>query len=200
MPPRQKPPLDTVVKLALGVFIGSFALIWGGMFLTRPDRSIPPYSVGSQEGDMVAMHVPPWTRDDAIETLIQRFQTVAASTRDFGKMKIQPTTPGDPAGRYQRLRIVVFADDTWAEADNLRRYLAAAPQDRSWREQYERSVRGGYALEGSEARGWIGPLGAPTAPGVRLLFAGPVSSSVPPAGSAAPGPSPTSTAPAAPHR
>ena len=43
---REKKKLDTVVKMGLGVFIGAFALIWGGMFLTRPDRSIPPYSIG----------------------------------------------------------------------------------------------------------------------------------------------------------
>ena len=49
-PPKKK-PLDTVVKLALAVFFGSFALIWGGMYLSRPDRSIPPYSIGSQEGE-----------------------------------------------------------------------------------------------------------------------------------------------------
>ena len=42
--PRSKPkkPLDTVVKLALGVLVMSFALIWGGMYLSRPDRTIPP--------------------------------------------------------------------------------------------------------------------------------------------------------------
>ena len=28
---RTKRPLDTVVKMALGVLFGSFALIWGGM-------------------------------------------------------------------------------------------------------------------------------------------------------------------------
>ncbi|HET9866814.1 MAG TPA: hypothetical protein VFQ06_05950 [Nitrospira sp.] len=39
-PPKKS--LDTVVKLALMVFFGSFALIWGGMYLSRPDRSIPP--------------------------------------------------------------------------------------------------------------------------------------------------------------
>ncbi|HEV2172303.1 MAG TPA: hypothetical protein VGR71_01995, partial [Nitrospira sp.] len=60
---HQKKPLDTVVKLALMVFFGSFALIWGGMYLSRPDRSIPPYSIGSQEGTAVSVHVPGWTSD-----------------------------------------------------------------------------------------------------------------------------------------
>ena len=49
--PQGKKQLDTVVKLALGVFFGFFILIGIGMFLTRPDRSIPPYSIGSQEGN-----------------------------------------------------------------------------------------------------------------------------------------------------
>ena len=62
-----KKKLDAMVKFGLGVFVGSFLLIWGGMFLTRPDRSIPPYSIGSQEGTLVAMHVPPWTTEAGIE-------------------------------------------------------------------------------------------------------------------------------------
>lgn len=53
-PPQTPRKLDTVVKLGLGVFVGSFVLISVGMFLSRPDRSIPPYSVGSQEGTAVA--------------------------------------------------------------------------------------------------------------------------------------------------
>ena len=59
-PPKKS--LDTVVKLALMVFFGSFALIWGGMYLSRPDRSIPPYSIGSQEDTAVSVHVPAWTQ------------------------------------------------------------------------------------------------------------------------------------------
>ena len=74
---RTKRPLDTVVKMALGVLFGSFALIWGGMFLSRPDRSIPPYSIGSQERTLVAVHVPSWTSDTEIETLIGRFRKSA---------------------------------------------------------------------------------------------------------------------------
>jgi LPS O-antigen subunit length determinant protein (WzzB/FepE family) len=44
--PKSKPKkrLDMVVKLALGVVIASFTMIWGGMYLSRPDRTIPPYS------------------------------------------------------------------------------------------------------------------------------------------------------------
>ena len=55
---KPKKRLDTVVKMALGVLVMSFTLIWGGMYLSRPDRSIPPYSVGSQVGHIVATHVP----------------------------------------------------------------------------------------------------------------------------------------------
>ena len=42
--PQSKPKkrLDTVVKLALGVVVMSFTMIWGGMYLSRPDRTIPP--------------------------------------------------------------------------------------------------------------------------------------------------------------
>lgn len=98
-PPTAPPTkeLDTVVKLGLSVFVGAFVLIWGGMFLTRPDRTIPPYSIGSQAGTAVAVHVPTWTSDTEIETLIYRFQKIAHEGREFGRMKIQPTTNGDPA-------------------------------------------------------------------------------------------------------
>ena len=67
-----KKPLDTVVKLALTVLFGSFGLIWGGMYLSRPDRSIPPYSVGAQEDAAVAVHVPAWTSDTAIRSMSRR--------------------------------------------------------------------------------------------------------------------------------
>ena len=43
---KPKKPLDTVVKLALGVLVMSFTLIWGGMYLTVPiERSLPIVSV-----------------------------------------------------------------------------------------------------------------------------------------------------------
>src|SRR4029078_12261939 len=106
--PSQKKPLDTVVKLALMVFFGSFALIWGGMYLSRPDRSIPPHSIRSQEGSRASAHVPAWTSDPEIETLIERFRKVGRETRNFGPMKIRPTTPEDSSGRYQRLTIYCF--------------------------------------------------------------------------------------------
>lgn len=169
-----KRPLDTVVKLALGVLIGSFALIWGGMFLSRPDRSIPPYSIGSQQDAAVAVHVPAWTSDTEIESLIERFRKVGHESRNFGSMKIRPTTPTDPAGRYQRITIYVFTHDAWTEPDILRRYLAK--EDVSVVEGFEKAVRGFYRLDGSEEEGRIGPLvqkdTAATAAYSRKLFKG----------------------------
>jgi hypothetical protein len=177
--------LDTVVKLGLGVFFGSFALIWGGMYLTRPDRSIPPYSIGSQEGEAVAVHVPVNTSDSAIETLIFRFQKVAREGRDFGQMKIRPTTPDDPSSRYRRVRIYVFTHEAWAEPDILHRYLAAEPavsaEQRELREAFEKAVRGYYAVDDAHEEGRTGPIYGvlgqretpATAAYVRLLFSGP---------------------------
>lgn len=175
-----KKPLDTVVKMALGVFIGSFALIWGGMYLSRPDRSIPPYSIGSQEGTAVAVHVPPWTSDSEIETLIERFRKVARGGRNFGLMKIRPTTPDDPEGRYRRITIYIFTHDAWAEPDILHKYVVG--EDRDVREGFEKALRGLYRLDGQEEEGRIGPLvkepdTAATAAYSRRLFKGPIGAS-----------------------
>jgi len=179
--PQPKKKLDTVVKLGLFVLVGSFALIWGGMFLTRPDRSIPPYSIGSQAGTAVAVHVPGWTGDAAIETLIGRFRKIGKETRDFGRMKIQPTTPGDPRGRYSRITIYIFTDDAWTEPEVLHRYLeagAGASDERALKESFEKAVRGFYRLDELEEEGRIGPLlggkdSAGTAAYSRELFKGP---------------------------
>lgn len=170
-----KRPLDTVVKLALGVLFGSFALIWGGMFLSRPDRSIPPYSIGSQEGTAVAVHVPAWTSDTEIETLIGRFRKVGRESRNFGLMKIQPTTPGDPNGRYRRIVVYIFTHEDWTEPDVLRRYVAGS--DQAIVEGFNKSLRGFYRLDGAEEEGRIGPLvrggdTAATAAYSRELFKG----------------------------
>jgi hypothetical protein len=184
--PQEKKKLDTVVKLGLGVFIGAFTLIWGGMFLTRPDRSIPPYSIGSQEGAEVAIHVPVYTSDTELETLIYRFQKVAKE-KDFGRMKIRPTTPDNPAGHYQRITIYVFTHEAWAEPDMLRRYVAASgstlPEEKSLREAFEKAVRGYYRLDESGEEGRIGPIDhamsaketPATAAFSRVLFSGPIS-------------------------
>jgi hypothetical protein len=175
-PPKKK--LDILVKLALGVLFGSFLLIGLGMFLSRPDRSIPPYSIGSQEGAAVAVHVPSWTSDAAIETLVGRFRHVGQTSRDFGKMKIRPTTPADPAGPYRRLTIYIFTLDAWTEPEMLHKYMAGG--DPAIRSAFENAVRGYYRLEGSEEEGRIGPIlkgkdTAGTAAYARLLFKGSVS-------------------------
>jgi hypothetical protein len=168
-----KKPLDTVVKLALTVFFGSFALIWGGMYLSRPDRSIPPYSIGAQEGTAVSIHVPAWTSDTEIETLIERFRKVGRDARNFGPMKIRPTTPDDPAGRYRRMTIYIFTHDAWAEPPILHDYLTGEKQD--VREGFKRALRGFYQLTETEEEGRIGPIvdgpdSAATAAYSRQLF------------------------------
>ncbi len=175
--PPTKRPLDTVVKMALGVLFGSFALIWGGMFLSRPDRSIPPYSIGSQERTLVAVHVPSWTSDTEIETLIERFRKVGSESRNFGTMKIHPTTPDDPQGRYQHIAIYIFTDEGWTEPEMLHKYVAG--EDAKVREGFERSLRGLYRLDGQEEEGRIGPIlrgkdSAATGAYSRQLFKGPV--------------------------
>ncbi|WP_447978618.1 hypothetical protein [Candidatus Nitrospira bockiana] len=198
--PNANKPLDIVVKLGLGVFFGAFALIWAGMFLTRPDRSIPPYSIGAQEGTLVAVHVPVYTSDTEIEALIRRFQKVARE-KDFGRMKIKPTTPDDPAGRYERITIYVFTHDAWAEPEMLHRYVEAngspARDEQSVREAFEKAVRGFYRLENGVEEGRIGPIdqmmsgkeSPATAAYSRRLFTGPVqASSSPPASPSAPAP------------
>jgi hypothetical protein len=189
--PKSKKPLDTVVKMAIGVFVGSFALIWGGMYLSRPDRSIPPYSIGSQEETAVAIHVPPWTSDGEIETLIERFRKVGRETRNFGPMKVRPTTPDDLTERYRRLTIYIFSLDDWAEPMMLHKYLTG--EDRYVREGFQKALRGLYQLTEFEEEGRIGPLldsqeTAATQVYARQLFKGPLS--VPSARAVQPTPAP----------
>jgi len=198
--------LDTVVKMGLLVFVGAFGLIWGGMYLTRPDRTIPPFSVGSQEGIAVAMHVPAWTSDTEIETLLYRFQKVAHEGRDFGRMKIQPTTKGDPAGSYQRMAIFVFANDHMTEADVLHRYLAAEtshdPAEKTFRADFEKTVRGYYRIDGTNEEAWLGRIyealqgkdTAGTAAYARRLFKGSVTEALGSPSSSAPSGKPDSPA------
>ncbi|MGA6827491.1 hypothetical protein ACO9S2_07730 [Nitrospira sp. NS4] len=176
--PAPKKRLDTVVKLALSVFVGSFALIWGGMYLSRPDRSIPPYSVGSQNGHLVATHVPPATTDQQIETLLNRFRKVGHQTHDFGPMKIRPTTPEDPGGRYRQVLIYVFDDDGWTDPEVLAKYVAG---DAAVAKEFEKSVRGYYWLRDQDEEGGIGPLPKPgmISDATRVLFKGRVTDPLP---------------------
>lgn len=174
--PRHEPPLDPVVKIGLSVLIGGMALIAGGMFLSRPDRSIPPYSIGAQEDTVVAIHVPASTSDTAVERLIRRFRDVGVTTRDFRTLKVRPTTPGEPGGHYGEVVLYVFADPVWTQPDWLHRYLAGADGEaetayrRAWRE----AARGGFVLARGRTMGWIGPVPDPTRPGrtqaKRVLF------------------------------
>ena len=150
-----KKPLDIVVKFALWVFVGSFALIWGGMYLSRPDRSIPPYTVGSQSGHFVATYVPRDTQDDQLEQLVKRFRKVAHQTRDFGPMKIYPTTAGDPGGRYRQIVIYVFDDHLKTEPEVLAKYLKG---DSGVAKDYEQSMRGYYRLLDQDEEGGMGPI------------------------------------------
>jgi len=181
MPPshhKTKKPLDIVVKFALSVFIGSFALIWGGMYLSRPDRSIPPYTVGSQNGHVVATNVPHDTTDEQIEKLVNRFRKVGHETRDFGPMKIYPTTPDDPGSRYQEIVIYVFDDHGWTDPDMLTKYLAG---DIAVVKDYERRMRGYYRLQGQEEQGGVGAVSKSgnILEGTRVLFTGRVTDSLP---------------------
>lgn len=190
--------LDTVVKLALGVFVGSFMLIWGGMYLSRPDRTIPPYSIGAQEGTAVAVHVPPWTTDEQMTALIQRFRKLAHEHRNFGAMKIHPTTPDHPQGRYNTLSLFIFTHDAWAEPQMLHRYLAAAettiPEELDFRNSFRKAMRGYYQLKGEEEEGRIGPLQTDTHAGAppeqaRELFKGKVTDPLPASTGPTPAPS-----------
>jgi len=157
--PSQKKPLDIVVKLALGVLISGFALIWGGMYLSRPDRSIPPFSVGSQSGEVVMTHVPGGTTDQQIETLLQRFRKLGRQPDGLALLKkIQPTTPDNPGGRYQRVMLYVFDNADWTEPEVLTRFLAG---EASVVKDIEHAVRGYYRREGLKEEGGVGPVPKP---------------------------------------
>jgi hypothetical protein len=174
---KPKKKLDHIVRFGLGVMVTSFALIFGGMFITRPDRSITPYSIGSQEQTIVAVHVPSWTSDGEIEKLIRRFRKVGRETRDFGPMKIQPTTPGDSESLYRRITIYIFSDHSWTEPPVLSAYLEG--KDPELQEGFRKAVRGSYRLDEVGEEGRIGPIlgkadSAATAAFSRVLFKGPV--------------------------
>lgn len=177
--PAQKKPLDIVVKLALGVLISGFALIWGGMYLSRPDRSIPPFSVGSQSGEVVMTHVPGGTTDQQIETLLQRFRKLGRQPDGLALLKkIQPTTPGDPVGRYQRVMLYVFDNADWTEPEVLEKFLAGEP---SVVKDIEHAVRGYYRLQGMKEEGGVGPVpkSGEYVDSSRVLFKGLVTDQIP---------------------
>jgi len=158
--PQTKKPLDPVVKIGLSILFGGFVLIFGGMYLSRPDRSIPAYSNGWQEGTVVAVHVPAWTSDPEIETLIRRFRKVALATHDLRTMKIRPTTPEDPNQLYEEVTIYIFSDPSWTHPDTLHRYLVKneGKEEESFRVEFEKSARGGFIYIHGKTKGWLGPI------------------------------------------
>lgn len=176
--PKSKKSLDIVVKFALSVFVGSFALIWGGMYLSRPDRSIPPYTVGAQSGPLVVTDVPRGTTDEEVESLVKRFRKVGHQTHDFARMKIYPTTPGDPGGPYKQIMIYVFDDHGWTDPEVLAKYLAG---DGIVVKDYERAMRGYYRLLDQEEDGGLGPMpkDGRTSSETRILFKGRVTDPLP---------------------
>ena len=179
-----KKPFDPVVRIGLTVLLGGFTLIAGGMFLSRPDRTIPPFSIGGQEGTVVAVHVPAWTSDPDIETLIRRFRKVGVTHHDFRSMKVRPTTPDDPATLYREVVLYVFSDPQWTEPATLRRYLAARvlaatgnrldAEKEAFRRELERSARGGFIYRQGDTKGWLGPIPDPSLPeqrrNIQILF------------------------------
>lgn len=181
MPPndqKTKKPLDIVVKFALSVFVGSFALIWGGMYLSRPDRSIPPYTVGAQSGFLVVTDVPRGTTDKEVESLIRRFRKVGHQTHDFARMKIYPTTPGDSGGPYKQIMIYIFDDHGWTDPEVLAKYMAG---DGAVVKDYQKSMRGYYRLLDQEEDGGLGsmPQDGPIPSETRVLFRGRVTDPLP---------------------
>lgn len=143
--PTEQKPLDPLVKTALAICVGLILITVVGMILTAPDRSIPPYSVVAQLGEVVTVNVPPGTTDAEIEALLVRFQAAGSGDRsEFGRLKIKPTTIQDPAGRYQRVTIYVFDNVGLAEEPVLREYLAG--RDPTAKRSFERGLRGMYQL------------------------------------------------------
>ena len=155
-----KRSLDPVVKIGLTVLIGGFLLIGGGMFLSRPDRTIPPYSIGAQEETVVVIHVPTWTSDPEIDALIRRFREVGLANHDFRSMKVRPTTPENPKNLYNEVALYIFSDPSWADQDTLHRYLSTIRSKAldEFRIKFKKSVRGGFIYLHGKTKGWLGPL------------------------------------------
>ncbi len=180
----QKKPFDPVVKIGLAVLLGGFTLIAVGMFLSRPDRTIPPFSIGGQEGAVVAVHVPSWTSDPEIENLLRRFRKIGRTTHDFRSLKVRPTTPEDPSTFYREVVLYIFSDPRWTEPETLHRYLAtlvpaepgnqALEEEETFRRQFEQSARGGFLYIQGNTKGWLGPIPEPSNPeqsqNIQVLF------------------------------
>lgn len=153
--PTEQKPLDPLVKTALAICVSLIVITLVGMILTAPDRSIPPYSVVAQLGEVVTVNVPPRTTDAEIEALLVRFQAAGSGDRSqFGRLKIKPTTPQDSSGRYRRVTIYVFDNMGLAEEPVLREYLAG--RDPTARGSFEGGTRGMYRLTDGVEFGALG--------------------------------------------
>jgi hypothetical protein len=152
-PPHK--PLDPLVKTALTICISLIVVTVVGMILTAPDRSIPPYSVVAQLGEVVTVNVPPRTTDAEVEALLVRFQAVGREDRSrFGRLKIKPTTPDDPSGRYQRVTVYIFDNLGLAEEPALKDYVRGG--DPASKAGFERGVRGVYRVTPEAEFGALG--------------------------------------------
>src|SRR5437867_11906437 len=125
-----KKPLDPLVKTALSISVGLIVITVIGMILTAPDRSIPPYSVMAQAGDIVTVSVPPDTTDTEIEALLVRFRAIRSESRAFQRPKIKPTTPKERNVRDDRLKIYIMANPGLGEDAGVHDYPAGTDPTR----------------------------------------------------------------------
>jgi hypothetical protein len=109
----------------------------------------------AQIADSVTVNVPSGTTNAQIEALLFRFRFAAdGDGAGFGRLKIRPTTPRNPAGLYQQVTIYVLDNPGLAEESVLREYLAGDPGSRG---AFQRSVRGIYRLTPQSQRATLGP-------------------------------------------
>ncbi len=108
----------------------------------------------------MAVHVPPWTSDPEIETLIRRFREVVLATHDLRSLKIRPTNPEDPNDYYREVTIYIFSDPDWTHPDTLHRYLEKkeGTEEEAFRQEYEKSARGGFIHVQGKTKGWLGRI------------------------------------------
>ena len=108
----------------------------------------------------MAIHVPAWTSDPELKTLIHRFRDVGLATHDFRAMKIRPTTPEDPKKLYQEVTIYIFSDPSWTHPDTLHRYLVKneGKEEETFHREFEKSARGGFIYIQGKTKGWLGPI------------------------------------------
>lgn len=108
----------------------------------------------------MAVHVPAWTSDPEIKTLIRRFREVVLATNDLRKLKIRPTNPEDPNNLYKEVTIYIFSDPSWTHPDILHRYLAnlEGKEEENFRLEFDQAARGGFIHIQGTTKGWLGPI------------------------------------------